>query len=415
MTDKRRLAAALLNQNPEYDYGTILPLKHRRGMDPDQLSTDYMRGDIQPAMPGLLAEMLNSPVKSGQMIAGEREIDPGEVFMQAMDFSPASVLNKAPMGSLGMFAGRRAKTADLNKMKMAEKMLDDGIDRADVWRETGWMRGPDGKMRFEIDDSGSALTARGSGDTAFDASEDLLNHQNLYDAYPDTRRTLTQFESGNQLSGSYTPGENRSHLGLFDLDEKIKVSGPDRQSTALHELQHAVQNREGFSTGGNPSRNRSVGIKNEDEALQAAKRAYNDSMGDSDLLAQLGIDVLPPEYWAKAGITPPGNRSMKPWEELTRREQVGWLERGRQSNYHRLAGEAEARNVQTRIDMTPEQRRASPPWETLDVPESDLIVRGGTGTPAMGILSDQMTDRRREGLADLLRQGVKSGLLGGVI
>jgi hypothetical protein len=43
--------------------------------------------------------------------------------------------------------------------------------------------------------------------------------------------------------------------------------------------------------------------------------------------------------------------------------------------YQRLAGEAEARNVQTRMDYTPEQRRATPPWETLDVPEDELIVR----------------------------------------
>ena len=43
--------------------------------------------------------------------------------------------------------------------------------------------------------------------------------------------------------------------------------------------------------------------------------------------------------------------------------------------YRRLAGEAEARNVQTRMDYSPEQRMAEPPWETLDVPEADQIVR----------------------------------------
>jgi hypothetical protein len=43
--------------------------------------------------------------------------------------------------------------------------------------------------------------------------------------------------------------------------------------------------------------------------------------------------------------------------------------------YERLAGEAEARNVQTRMDFTPEQRQAQPPWETLDVPEEELLVR----------------------------------------
>ena len=41
--------------------------------------------------------------------------------------------------------------------------------------------------------------------------------------------------------------------------------------------------------------------------------------------------------------------------------------------YRRLAGESEARNVQTRMDYTPEQRKATPPWKTLDVPEDELI------------------------------------------
>ena len=43
--------------------------------------------------------------------------------------------------------------------------------------------------------------------------------------------------------------------------------------------------------------------------------------------------------------------------------------------YERLAGEAEARNVQTRMDWTPEQRRETPPWASLDVPEDELIHR----------------------------------------
>ena len=59
----------------------------------------------------------------------------------------------------------------------------------------------------------------------------------------------------------------------------------------------------------------------------------------------------------------------KKFEKLTPMEQ-----------YKRLSGEVEARNVQTRIDMTPEQRRLTPPWKTEDVPRSDQIVKyGGAG------------------------------------
>ena len=45
--------------------------------------------------------------------------------------------------------------------------------------------------------------------------------------------------------------------------------------------------------------------------------------------------------------------------------------------YKLLAGEAEARNVQTRsMRFTPAERKFKPPWTTLDVPEDKLIIRG---------------------------------------
>jgi hypothetical protein len=44
--------------------------------------------------------------------------------------------------------------------------------------------------------------------------------------------------------------------------------------------------------------------------------------------------------------------------------------------YKRLAGEVEARNVQTRKDMSIQERRASEPSTTEDVPRSQQIVRG---------------------------------------
>ena len=43
--------------------------------------------------------------------------------------------------------------------------------------------------------------------------------------------------------------------------------------------------------------------------------------------------------------------------------------------YHRLAGETEARAVESRTNLSPAQRRARPPWLDYDVPESQQIVR----------------------------------------
>jgi hypothetical protein len=68
---KRSMIDALLNQDKEYDYGMLLPFKTRRGMDPDQLSTDYMEGDTQFAVPEIASDMWNAAIKGGQMGMGE--------------------------------------------------------------------------------------------------------------------------------------------------------------------------------------------------------------------------------------------------------------------------------------------------------------------------------------------------------
>jgi hypothetical protein len=62
-------------------------------------------------------------------------------------------LGKVGGALAGIFAGKGAKTADLVKQALAERMLKAGEPPAKVWRETGWGVGPDGKWRFEIPDN----------------------------------------------------------------------------------------------------------------------------------------------------------------------------------------------------------------------------------------------------------------------
>ena len=65
--------------------------------------------------------------------------------------------------------------------------------------------------------------------------------------------------------------------------------------------------------------------------------------------------------------------------------------------YRSLAGEVEARNVQARMDMTPDERRARPPWETQDVPDDMQIIRGRSDGPQMSVPMDQGFQSARVG------------------
>lgn len=71
-----------------------------------------------------------------------------------------------------------------------------------------------------------------------------------------------------------------------------------------------------------------------------------------------------------------------------------------QKVYRRLAGEVEARNTQTRLNMTAEERRAMPATETADVPRSEQIVRFNGGT-AMDEGAPRVTEAQREHVGKL--------------
>jgi len=64
---------------------------------------------------------------------------------------PKKVPGTVDVGLLGG-AGRAAKRP--RGLGRAEELLKKGADVEDIWQGTGWIRGKEGKWRFEIDDSG---------------------------------------------------------------------------------------------------------------------------------------------------------------------------------------------------------------------------------------------------------------------
>jgi hypothetical protein len=148
--------------------------------------------------------------------------------------------------TMNIFAGPTAKKADHVALEKAKKMLANGEPPEKVWAVTGWMKDVDG-WKFEIDDSASRLT---DGWLPLDSSggtkvSDVLSHKELFDNYPDLSRAGFSAETGlGQVYGRYWPEQ--------DFIEVNPLSG-NPHGTTLHELQHAVQKREG-KLGGAPLR-----------------------------------------------------------------------------------------------------------------------------------------------------------------
>lgn len=154
--------------------------------------------------------------------------------------------------TLYQFAGRKSETADLFQLDEAKRMLAEGKSAAVVRRETGWFKGADRRWRYEISDDaamvdGSLLPPLGSeGRRAPPVLlGDLLQHDRLYAAYPDLQGVTVHFDPDIQSRGQV------DGFGTITLNPRALKDAGDVLSTLLHEVQHIIQQREGFARGGN--------------------------------------------------------------------------------------------------------------------------------------------------------------------
>jgi len=276
----------------------------------------------------------------------------------------------------GIFAGKSAKTADLAKLMKAEELRAAGVPDSKIWGETGWTFGfPDKNPRFEIPDNAAKFRETPRENLTLPMPTDrAISHQDLFAAYPDVRDTRTMFDKS--LGGSYDG--NYIRVGTADA--------PYPMGTQLHELQHAIQQREGFARGGSPE-NAPIPFMDEISAIRTAKNKLNidpyaiqNKRASGYPLQQYEIDRY------------------KTWEDLTTKEDDLLAKSHKVSPheaYRRLAGEAEARLTQARMNMTPAERAASYPPSMFDVPVENQIVRYGDDV-ARSVPSSNITELIRQ-------------------
>ena len=311
----------------------------------DQEAVAHM---VQQYVHGVLTDQDIAPVKDLiDQITGQRTLDAMREAMVQDDI----IAFAAKGDRFYAFAGERARTADLQALERAKEMSRAGWDRTTIWRETGWFYGPDGRWRFEIDDSqlryrGEALNRYGQaplGDriTKFAPGlarvvgvseitrQGLIMHRDLFAAYPELRNIEVSME--------------RLPSGIYGIAEpgRMRLAGPNLR-ILMHEIQHQVQDIEDFAQGGNKMMFSADQIARERQRIrQEGPRPGWDS-----------IETIPDD-------------------DLTIAYKL----------YQRLAGEVESRAVEKRLLLTPEERRERPPWLDYDVPEYMQIMRFGRGAP----------------------------------
>jgi len=283
---------------------------------------------------------------------------------------PAEVLQGMAQGTQSqIFVGPTSKTWNQAAANKALEMEKAGAKPEEIWAATGTFRGSEGKLRQEISDAnsmpGHKLYSWGErtdlerGNSTVVRRQKALLHPELSAAYPDTNNIGVFLKPGRK--GGYYETE-RDNIGV-----PISENGAVNRSTMLHELQHAVQQREGFAGGGDPQ---TMILTLEEIAKQKREQAQEMFRMSS------ANDPLDPTKIVKPGARKKGLKLEKEARELDEKALLAYhSEQAKFDLYQRLAGEAEARAVQTRMNMTPQERIATFPYQSYDVPVNQLIVR----------------------------------------
>ena len=290
----------------------------------------------------------------------------------------------AEEGALGIFAGMGAKTANRPKLALAMDMEKEGAHPEAVWQKTGWFRGVDDKWRFEIPDYASQIYRAKPGQPDTTLVEHQLTHPELFEAYPDLAHRMLNDIPRDPISGIPSGhGGFRPSTGQLYLDKDVTTTPfSERRGVLLHELQHAVQQKEGFAPGSSTKH---------PEVQAEAGRIFQERQRDArstqnDLLAlqtkyiddqiKAGRNMtrvdLSREFWDK-------NPDLK--DKWTNAVDAMIPNRNLDlfTAYKRVAGEVEARNVADRAYHPPSTLTA--PWTTEDTPRGMQILPGRGGFP----------------------------------
>ena len=328
--------------------------------------------------PTAWAEALKNPPRGvlSQMNPENKQEMVRQGIDAALDFGPGALGKVAP-AMLGTFIGKNAKNWNIADALKAAEMEGAGVDPQTIWKETGTWKGPEGQWRQEISDKGSKITEDVYNQISVNKlfkgpMGQALQHEELYKAYPQSAGIPTTMFADIAPSGNMLRGRN----GTFQTPQ-ITVGGPstmDQRSVALHELQHAIQQREGFSRGGSPNDfkpNDVFSTKSLEDAAIIDKLMRGSNL--DQLEAKQRFETIfkkSPEAGAFAALERVGTG-----KELDAARDAARLADKPMESYRRLAGEAEARATQKRRNMTTEERRAKFPVESYDVPINQLIIR----------------------------------------
>ena len=346
------------------------------------------------------------------------------------------------------YSGVRAKTANRSALQKAVEMRNQEKSNEEIRKETGWFIGMDGKWRFEISDADIRFDAEGDlqGKNKNDVKTlaDYISHDKLFEAYPDLAEVPVYFaEIQNGSYGSYSRG-----LDEITLNRSLLEDPKELLDTLVHEVQHAIQERERFAPGASKAywnrrleeggdvrtRKEKQEVARLQKELDEMKKSDPEFVADMEKLNKMApsvsrgainwdtleqIEPDPPEWVAfdkeRDQLEEKYGDRIYDWFFL--RDQIEMNRKNREWTpgelYYNTAGEIEARDSAARRTLTEAQRKEKTPnlgndntvfaedgvwysvrenfskeidsWVKDDMPEGVRFTLGSTGPVMQGL------------------------------
>lgn len=330
---------------------------------PDNLGEDVRKGIENAGLP-----MYNYD--------SNKEGDRNRAFNEAINSSDNIRFSLA--GERGAAASDKAeeRTFRMDNLSVARKMEEEKKDAKAIKMATGWERGADGKWRYEMPDAkikdtmdvgGGHIVKRYEDDMLWNGGKlsNAIDAPELFKAYPqlkDVRIDTDAIMNDMPSNGEYNSKTNTITIHADELKYMNSILN--------HEIQHAIQTIEGFDRGGSPRLVRGEIKKRLAEVTKQIRQLRAEGKEDE----------------AKAIV------------EKNRGLYNAYQANDDYNSYKSLAGEVEARNVQERMNMTPEERRKTLAESTEDVARKDQIFLG-VGDVSFSLRD--MADGKESGAADM--------------
>lgn len=296
----------------------------------------------------------------------------------------------AEPSGLGVFGGRNAIGHDAEALSKAEEMKAKGADKDAIHQETGWFEDPHtGKWGFYIPTYTARLTRNLQPHPVYGQEgivtlpfgkqttlDNILHMPKLYKMYPWLKEwTVSADHSNFMLDRIGDRGATAPDLKHIELSPAMP---PEMLDTLVHEVNHIIQEHEGFSLGGNddsflprdfPYSVHSAMNRRDDLAAELQRRGFQDLQSVFEAMhkqfiqpnhsAMTAMDRAYVKAVERNGLTD----EMK--DVMTNLWNHHLMQNQAFDNYLTLHGESMSRAAEYLRRIAPDQARSMTPWSVL--------------------------------------------------